>query len=503
MIKPDAPHPEFGLQAAHYEMVADFYRGVSAVRDKGTRYLAKTAGMRNASDPHSAEERYKAFVGRATFPGIFRQAVSAIVGVATQKEPQELAIPDEWESLDTLATRDGDGLRGLQARIVREMAIKGRVGVLTDLRSDVDQTPIFVPFMAEQVINWRTALIDGKRQLTLLALKKYEDRPGAEHWDDASVEVVDLYALGRGGVTLRKFEKRPGRAGDEWVEVPAIQPRSARQAGTEATTDEAGRINGFRLREIPFVIGTPHGIGPEPIDPPFLDLVLKLQDIYAGSANYREAQSMYEPTPVVTGMTAEWIDSGYAPSSMGVGVSWLLPQGADAKMLEYSGPTIANIRQCLMDDAADAAKLAMQPFEQLMQGPESGEAKRQRAKVKANVLREIHLSAAKVIEESLRIGARWTGFNPEEIFFTVADDLDDAEMTPEELRETTAAWLSGSLTDPDLYALLKKGGKTKLTFEEWQAEQEGGSIGSAGSEPTFEGAAAQLPPGAEGAFVNG
>lgn len=480
-IKPDTAHTEYQAQAAHYEMMRDFYRGVGAVREKGETYLPKTQGMINAEDQKKADARYKAFVSRATYPGVFRHTVSSIVGVTTAKAPQVIDIPASWGDIEECATTEGEPLKALQGRCVRELSKMGRMGLMTDLRSPDEPTPVITPFFAHQIINWRMALDDGKWVLTLLVLRKSEAIEADEYWNDGTLEVVESFELLRGGVLKRRFEKRPAANGqsNEWVEVATAQPRAkTQQTGAEATQDEAGRLNGFRLMEIPFTPLNTNGISIDPVDPPFLDLVNKLRDIYIGSANYRESMSMYEPTPVVTGLTEEWIKAGLAPQYMGVGAIWLLPHGADGKMLEYTGPNISDIRQALMDDTAEAERLATQPFERMTAAPESGEARKERAKVKTNVIREIHLAAGAGVQEALRKAARWTGENDEAVVYKVADDLDQVDMSPAELRELTSSWMAGLVPDMDAHSRLRSGGYTQLDYEKWRSEREGGETGA-------------------------
>lgn len=475
-IKPDTPHPDFSAQSENYELVKDFYKGVGAVRGKGEGHLPKTAGMINEEDQDKAGRRYKAFVMRATFPGIFKHTVSSVVGITTQKEPSEYKVPSSWDALEGCATRDGHGLRGLQSLCVRQLSKMGRVGLMTDLRSDEDQAPVIVPFYSDQIINWRTSVVNGKRQLTLLVIKKQEAVQGDNYWSDNVRDVVEVYDLARSGLVLRRFVKDGEKK--EWVEQADVkQPRMRRQAtGAEAVSDKSG--DGFRLPEIPFTPITPQGLQIDPVDPPFLDLVHKLKDIYIGSANYREALSMYEPTPVVTGLTQEWIEGGFAPKYMGVGRVWTLPVNSSAEMLEYRGDNIKDIRQALIDDAGEADRLATQPFERVTSQAESGESKKEKAKSKTNVIREIHLNTAAGIQEALRKGARWLGENPDNVVFKVADNLDNQEMDPSELKELINANLSGLIPDFDAYTLLKAGGKTTMTYEEWKAAREGGETGA-------------------------
>lgn len=319
--------------------------------------------------------------------------------------------------------------------------------------------------------------MNGKRQLTLLVIKKQESVEGDNYWADKVRDIVEVYELRRNGLVLRRFVKSDDKK-DEWVEQTDVkQPRMRKQAtGAEAVGD--GNGSGFRLPEIPFTPITPQGLQIDPVDPPFLDLVHKLKDIYIGSANYREAISMYEPTPVFIGLDPIDIEEGKGPKYLGVGHAVYIPQGGDAKMLEYHGDTIKDIRQSLIDDAGEADRLATQPFERMTAQAESGESKKEKAKSKTNVIREIHLNTANGIQEALRKGARWLGEDPEKVIFSVADDLDNQEMNPAELKELISANLAGLIPDFDAYTQLKAGGKTVMTYEEWKAAREGGETGA-------------------------
>lgn len=477
-IKPDTPHLAFAEQAESYNLVDHFYRGVKTVREQREEYLPKTKGMIDETDKKKASDRYNAFVMRATFPGIFRHTVSSIVGVSSQKPPETVEVPAKWEAVIDCATPEGDDLRGLHNICVRQLAKFGRVGFLTDLRQDDAETPVVVPYYANQIINWRHTVIKGKRKLSLLVLKKTESVAGQDYWEDTQKEVVEVYELHEGvGVVLRRFEHDHGQDSKGWVEVEVDQPKMARQKETQLVEADGQRSTGFRLPEIPFTPATPFGLHINPVDPPFLDLAMKLKDIYITSANYRESLSMYEPTPVFIGYDPIDVEEGKTPKYLGVGRSVYLPQGGDAKMLEYNGPTISNIRQALIDDAQEAERLATQPFERMTSQAESGESKKERARAKTNVIREIHITTGLAITEALRKAARWLGDNEEAVKYDLSDDLDSSPMAPAELREITSSYLSGILTDQDVHSKLKAGGMTNLDFDEWMVLREGGETG--------------------------
>lgn len=481
-IKPDTTHVDYEAQRLNYELVRDFQKGVAAVRSKQETYLPKTPGMIYAPDEMKStgkiNQRYSAYVRRASFPGMLKLTVSSIVGICTNKDLKELKLPPEWKDVEDCATRESDSLKALQAQAVRELSQTGRFGLITDILSSEDTRPVLVPLKSEEIINWRVGVINGKKQLTLVTLLGYEEVEGSEVWEDKKLKTVIEYRLTGSGVTLRKWIQLQGEKELEWQEVDIAQPLSKRQ-GINSQRVDSERGSGFRLTEIPITIVTPEGLGPEPVDPPFVDLAYKLQDIYQSSANYREALAMYEPTPVFIGYTEDWIEENMTPKYLGAGASVLMPPGGDAKMLEYSGPTIANIRLAIQDDVIEAEKLASQPFEKQTSNIESGESRKEKAKAKANFIREIHQAAADLIEEALRKAARWTSKSENAVIFKVSDQLSDVEMDAASIKELRESWLTGFTTDEDAFNRLRQAGLTvHKSKDEWRDAIDQGETGA-------------------------
>ena len=135
-------HPQYSANIDTWTTNRDVHDGAKPIKAKGTRYLAKLSGQ-NTSE-------YRAYRDRALFYAITAKTISAMVGLATSKEPS-IKYPEELNPyfLDS----NGIQYEELKTRLLSELLLQGRAGVFADRPFSNGQiTPLV--YTAENILNW-------------------------------------------------------------------------------------------------------------------------------------------------------------------------------------------------------------------------------------------------------------------------------------------------------------------------------------------------------------
>jgi hypothetical protein len=197
---------------------------------------------------------------RAIFSNFALQTQNAVVGLALSSPMVELELPPECEYLRKQTTPNGLTIDQTNQTGLKHQIRLGRVGVFTDfpqnkLPSDeitADKTAGLQPrihlFPAKSVINWKTRVIDGVEQLSLVVICKNVEVPNS---DDKFVckteERFLVLELDDNGVYFQSEKKRTDASLNKGsTDVSPINEE-------EYTVDPFPvKSNGKLMRKIPF-----------------------------------------------------------------------------------------------------------------------------------------------------------------------------------------------------------------------------------------------------------
>jgi len=442
----------------------DTYRGERIVKDKGEAYLPATGGMK-ADGMNSANaigyQAYKAYKERAVFHDFVSDAVEAMIGMMHHKPPV-IELPSVLEDMRKNATITGESLEQLLRRINEEQLVTGRLGLLLDLPQNPDPTnplPYIVSYRAEDIINWD----DGARgqmllpQLNLVVLNESE----YERTDEFEWELVEKYrALILGDVEDNEnsgvYRTGVFRKNLTFTEEALIEPS----------------IRGSMLDKIPFTFINTKDIVSCPDDPPLIGLAKLALAIYRGEADYRQNLFMQgQDTLVITGGNEE-------EYRVGTGAVINLPNSeSDAKFIGVTSDGLAEQRQSLENDKAQAVNKAGQMIDTRSRQKESGDALKIRLAAQTATLNQIALTGAAGLESTLRMAAEWLGANPDEVNVTPNLDFVDDELTGKTLVEYMSAKAMGApLSNKSVHSIIKNRGLTEMEYEEEISEIENEGI---------------------------
>ena len=247
-------NPEYETYLPVWQKTRDAVRGSVAVKDQRQNYLPVPDSESNDDSVGSQSMRYRQYLKRALFTNFTGRTKNALVGAAFRKMPV-LEMPTALDYLLDDATGDGLGLVQMAKDELSNLLETGRAFLLVDYPqaedglsaedvSTLDLKASIVPFTAEQVINWRTESVRGRKLLTLCVIaERYKDG-GDEfsHDTDTQYRVLRLREDGytqqlyRDGVPHSE-EFYPKRAdGSSWDVIPGIFVGSK---NNDATVDDA------------------------------------------------------------------------------------------------------------------------------------------------------------------------------------------------------------------------------------------------------------------------
>jgi hypothetical protein len=112
-------------------------------------------------------------------------------------------------------------------------------------------------------------------------------------------------------------------------------------------------------------------------------------------------------------------------------------------------------------------------------GTESGEARKTRQNDQHATLHSIVITAAAAIEQALRYAAEWTGYNPDEVVFTVKPEFVTPEVDAQVLAELQKSVMAGTISAETYWQYLTTGKLPEHPYDE-EAELIGDDHGAGG-----------------------
>ena len=467
----DTPSEAYKEAMPKWERCRDAYEGGDAIKAKGDKYLPYLDSHVNANGLMKPESgRYSAYKERALWYNATGRTVDGLAGGIFQKAPK---IKAEQEVMDQL---EDVTLSGLTAELfalhaAREVLKVGRYGILVDHTKpdpnnrNIPNRPYWVRYRTEDILDVRVRVLGGDETLVRVVLRECvpEDDPNdpfvtKERTQYRVLELID------GQYTQTEWVEKETESGKkEWV-----------RGETEVITRR-----GAPLTFIPFVPMGPTSTTHEIEKPPLLDLVDVNISHYRTSADLEHGRHFTAlPTPWVSGASTA---SDSAPLTIGSSSAWMLPTGAVANMLEFTGQGLGALERADEEKRHKMAVLGARLLEQQQSKSNVNE-----SAASANLRHAGEQATLKTLAQSLETGLtmvlRWhawwvsTEEKPQDTgaLFELNKEFSTLRMSPEELRAMTEALQGGAITPEEFYYNLEQGGLAipGLSFADRQAEIE-------------------------------
>lgn len=425
-------HPDYVEYASAWEMMRGTIDGEDEIKEHSEKYLPMKSGIKAMTDANARQAAYDSYKNRAEFPEIVSPTVQGGVGLIHAK-PTEIVIPKAMEPLRERATKDGLTLDGLHQRLTMEVMRMGRFGLMPGVTEKGEFH--IAGYTAETIRNWDSPT--GPLNYLVLDETGMVRDPETNKWV-ADRRYRENY-IENGAYVSREWVKTKGHDGKEaWVpQEPVLSTIKGRAA----------------LPIVPFVFIGSTDLTPSPDEIPLYGLAKLALRAYRLDADYVSALHMTsEPTPYVTGVTAET-----APKTIGAAAMWALPEGATAGFLEFSGPGIQAQEKAIQNTLERAIMFGAQLFSDTRKTAESGEAKKIRLGSQQATLKSVAMTVAAGLEQCLRNIAIWGGLNPDDVSVMPNLDFVDHSLEPQEILALVSAWQAGAYSKQTLFENFQRG----------------------------------------------
>jgi len=418
----------------------------AAIKKAGVKYLPATPGqVADGFDTTLANyslskgyKDYRAYLMRAIYPGIYREAIEQAVG-AMHREDAVINLPKALEPMRDNCGKNGESLQAMLRHINESQMQLGRGAIMVDVRqTDKGYVPYLSLFAAPDIRNWR----------------EIEDC------------CVDFVALDESGYELNADYKW------EMVEqyrITALVSLSDAKDG-KGVLDPDGVLATTVLKKDDPIEGAVW----EPIyhNDTFIELLNLCLAIYRGEADRRLALfGQAQETLVIKGARGK---SGQITSegdeAIRTGVGAVIEFGStegDAKYIGPNGQGLSEQREALETDYERAMEMAGRVVNLRSKTRESGESIKTRMTAQTTNLPRVVKTGAGALEMALRYAAEMVGANPDEVEvipnleFT-GDGFDGAKLT-----DLVDAVVGGApLSRLSLHNWIAKVGITDMSFED-------------------------------------
>jgi hypothetical protein len=448
--------PDYQDKLPTWQMCRDCYEGGQSVKARNDLYLPLLPGHKDTGDP-----LYRAYIKRAAFYNVMDRTVDALAGLVLRKDATIEAKASTRTVIDDLAkriTQKSQSLASFLMQTIQEDLVTGRVGLLLDMPKE-DETrktaprPFWQTFRAEQIIGWRTD----------------QDAEGMEVpiWIvvQESIEVVD----NDGKVLFRDRWRELYLGENEQYTIQLWKRQNDEVSSVDLVPDGPAIIptrRGAALNFIPFIVVGPNGVGFDIQKPPLEDMADINLSLYRTSADIEHARH-YVAMP--THVTSGWIQAGGSgppnPLPVGPGHAWHMPQGADAKLLEFTGAGLEELRLAIEEKKQEMASLGARLLQKNAATPEAAETVRMRQGAEVSALHVISMAVSQAFTTMLRWSIFWMGLTDEAedetIGYAASTDFVDEQLAAEDINALMLALQAQKISYETWYYNLQRGGLTR------------------------------------------
>ncbi|MFK3941868.1 DUF4055 domain-containing protein [Pseudomonas monteilii] len=434
-------HPDFDAHIDEWRMMDDALEGECAIK-RNQRNLPKPSGMVEAEKQDGAANAYlyQNYTARAQYEHWVRDSLRSMMGLVSRLIP-EVKLPSGLKGVEENATADGFGLTQLFLRIVRQTISHGRVPLVVNV--DDKGQPYFATYAARNGINWDTADQGGRQDLVLAVFREFRKKAEDRYSHDCQTVYREFFM--RDQICYTAVRNEAGELID-----------GERPLGTVGTGNQLVR----GLEYIPVIYCGSTDNSPDVDEIPLLTMARAAVKSYQLSADYFTAlHQTSHPQPWVSGIGEEVELSVTGPSA-----AWVLGENGQCGYLEFQGAGVQAVRTAMSDQKSAALEAGAKVMD--VSGTESGEARKTRQNDQHATLHSIVITAAAAIEQALRYAAEWTGYNPDEVVFTVKPEFVIPEVNAQVLAELQKGVMAGTISAETYWQYLTTGKLPERAYDE-------------------------------------
>ena len=451
----DHQHKQYQSYIGRWTRIRDANTGEHAVRQKATTEYLRIP-------KHMKFDQVGPYADSALWFGATGRTVDGLTSTIMRR-PAQINLPKEMLAWLKSVDRRGTPIEVFITALVREVISIGRFGVLIDMLS-TGGDPYLAGYTAESIINWRSMVVGGAPQLSLVVLQESKETPKPD--DPFATETRDRY---------RVLQLGPTDGGGPNVYTQTIWEKQKVAGGRETLVAIEGPITPTRRGEpldfIPFQFFAPANLDAAISDSPIEGLVSINLSHYRTSAEIEHsAWHVGHPTYVVIGKLQGSNDS--TELQVGPSTAWQIEQGGDVKIIQAGPGGLAALENRLTKKEEMMAVLGARLLEPRKTGVESAVAIDMRHRGERSLLGSIAGTTERGLSRALSVAAWWITGQKDMATVELNKDFSTAAMSPAELVQLVTAWQSGGIGGETLFYNLKAGERLPegMTFDDWKAD---------------------------------
>lgn len=438
-------HPDYKYYHPEWTMIRDAIAGERRIKEQGDKYLPPLDVEYGTS--------YNTYKERAVFVNMVSRTVLGLVGTVFRRPAKIQKVDKKFLQNITLK---GQSFHTFCKQITMEVCAVGRVGVLVDMGTT--GSPYLTEYVAENILSWRTEVVNGREVLTYVLLREITDETPI--LDPSRTSFTNLYSTGalraryrvlildNGVYKQRVYSENstastPGTLSTEYVEITPTR-------------------NGTPFDFIPMVIIGPLSPTPEVQKSPVVDIATLNIAHFRTSAQLEHGR-FYTALPVYYVQANQGQES--AEYHVGPSVVWEVPDGSKPGILEYYGTGLKSLTDSLTEKEEHIAQLGgrimgIRPAATA----ESDNIFKMKQANEMSILLNITESVSEGMTQALRWYLDWQRVSIKDVEVRLNQDFKTLQIAARELRAIALLYQEGILPVQAVYESLQS---AEFIPEDW------------------------------------
>ena len=431
----DTKHKLYCKQLTSWNKCRIVAEGSEAIKEKGVEYLPQLEDQ--------SPTEYAAYKNRALFFEGTTRTITGLTGMMFAKEPI-LTCP-KGSSFFEKITPSFVPIKTFLKNTAGEVVTVGRLGLLVDVGVGGSDEPYISQYKAEDILNWRTELVDGKQVLTHVVLR--EESTIFRQFEETTTEQFRvlrlIYVDGVRVYTQELYIKSTNNSSKDEFSLSEGYPLFPEKKGA-------------RLEQIPFYFINANGTQPTPVRPPLIGLANVNLSHYMNSADLEHGRHFTGlPTPWVAGFPL----NGYQKLSIGSQVAWVSTKPeAKAGFLEFTGQGLSTLENALKEKQDMMIVLGSRVLEAPKKASESADNQKNKKQGESSILANIADSVSEGVNAAIKFAADWGGEDPKDFSVEIHKDFVTMEANPQMITAMMGALQGGVMSFETWFYNLKQAG---------------------------------------------
>jgi hypothetical protein len=383
-------------------------------------------------------DRNKAYRERAVFKNATGHTRNGLLGLAFHKDPT-LTVAQKLEYLQDNANGSGVSIYQHSQGTLEKVLEAGRHGLYVDYHPDdgIGGRAVILSYCAEDIINWRTGMVNGRSVLTLVVLREW---PEIE--DGFGFKVIEQYrelALEGDGFVCRVWRRSGPKGGGPLVVIEEFKPAGG---------------NG-RLKEIPFTFVGAQNNDPSIDESPLYDIAMINLGHYRNSADYEDSVFWCgQAQPWISGLDEQWRD-WMETSGVYVGsrAPMMLPVGGAFGYAQPQPNTL--VKEAMADKNQMMIELGARMVVASLTAKTATESRGDQS-ASTSVLAGCVANVSEAYTQAILWCCQYMGVSDAKVSYQINQEFVELTADPQMITALVGLWQNGGFAKSDLRAYLRK-----------------------------------------------